>query len=210
MQRLCHLALAAFLLLSSAGLAGAQDTERNPTLPSGGLVTLYQLDPVAQSFDFTDYHAGDILKDHRVLANGAEIDFGTYHADSLTVADSNGSTGRIIDLGTSKTLQAKYDNRETVGDGQGFASIHRKGTAFLIGQRRDKEDGSKYQELSEGAQLLTDLHPLDFAAVTLGHIYLLHVVRSLPSPADTFVKFLVVAYQPGQSVTFRWEMMPEE
>ncbi len=176
----------------------------------GRLVTLLQLDPVACSFDFTDNRAGDIMEDHRVLANGGEMDFGVYHADSFSVAISNGSTGRIVDLGTSKALEDKYGYSETVGGGQGFASIHRKDKSVLIRQRHGTEDHSEYQELTEGTQLLTDLKALDFAPVVLGHIYLLHVVKTQGRPADTFVKLMVVAYQPGQSVTFRWElMMPE-
>ena len=192
-----------FLILLLLGSSG-------PVNARAGLVTLFQVDPVQQSFDFTDNHAGNIMKDHRVLADGGEIDFGQYHADSFSVAVCNGSTGRIVDLGTSKMLEEEYHYNETVGAGQGFASIHRKGTSFLIRQRHGTDDGSEYQELTEGAQLLTDLRLLDSTPVILGHIYLLHVIKIQGPPADTFVKLMVVAYQPGQSVTIRWEIMAPE
>ncbi len=201
------LTLSVCLLLCSSGLVSAQIVFQKNALAPGGLVTLYQLDPVSQFFSFTENYSGTIMKDHRVLASGAEIDFGVYHADSFSVAVSNGSTGRIVDLGTSKTLEEKYGYSEPVGNGQGFASIHRKGTSFLIQQRHGDHDRSEYQELTEGAQLLTDLRSLDSAPVILGHIYLLHVVSTRGQPANTFVKLMVVAYQPGQSVAIRWEIM---
>ena len=179
-----------FLILLLLGSSG-------PVNARAGLVTLFQVDPVQQSFDFTDNHAGNIMK-------------GQYHADSFSVAVCNGSTGRIVDLGTSKMLEEEYHYNETVGAGQGFASIHRKGTSFLIRQRHGTDDGSEYQELTEGTQLLTDLRLLDSTPVILGHIYLLHVIKTQGPPADTFVKLMVVAYQPGQSVTIRWEIMTPE
>ena len=204
------LTISVYLLLCSSGLVGAQIVFQKEASAPGGLVTLYQLDPVSQSFNFTENYAGNVMKDHRVLVSGAEMDFGVYHADSFSVAVTNGSTGRIVDLGTPKTLKEKYGYSEPVGNGQGFASIHRKGTSFLVQQRHDKDDHSEYQELTEGAQLLTNLRSLDSAPIILGHIYILHVVQSQGPPADTFVKLMVVAYQPDQSVTIRWEIMVPE
>lgn len=176
----------------------------------GGLTTLYHLDPVSQSFNFTENYAGGMIKNHSVLNGGSEIAFGMYRADSFSVAVNNGSTGRIVDLGTAQTLKEKYGYSETVGDGQGYASIHRKGASILIQQRHGKEGDSEYQDLAEGAQLVTDLRLLDSAPVILGHIYLLHVVQSEGPPADVFVKLIVVGYQLDQSVTMRWEIMEQE
>lgn len=198
------------LLLGSSGRGGAQIVFQREASAPGGLTTLYQLDPVSQSFSFTENYAGSVMKDHRVLNGGAEIDFGRYRPGCFSVAVSVGSTGRIVDLGDARTLRAKYHYRETVGDGQGFASIHRKGPSFLIGQRDDKEDHSEYQGLTEGAQLSKDLRSLDSAPVTLGHIYLLHVVQDRGQPTDIYVKLIVVGHQPDQSVTFRWEIMRAE
>ncbi len=198
------------LLLCSSGWTDAQIVFQKGASAPGGLTTLYQLDPVSQSFNFTENYAGNVMKDHRVLVSGAEMDFGVYHADSFSVAVTNGATGRIVDLGTPKTLKEKYGYPETVGEGQGFASIHRQGTSFLVRQRHDSDDHSEYQELAEGAQLLTNLRALDFAPVILGHIYLLHVVQTQGPPANIFVKLMVVAYQPDQSVTVRWEIMVPE
>lgn len=162
------------------------------------------------TFCFTGNHAGGVMDDHRQLNKGAEIDFGNYRAGSFSVAVSTDSVGRIIDLGTSESLRQEYGYNETVGGNQGFSSIHREGASFLIRQKHRKDDGRDYQELEEAGRLLTDLRSVDPVPVVLGHIYLLHVVRTGDWAADFFVKLLVVAYQADQSVTVRWEMLDSE
>ena len=62
MKLACYFAFATFLLLGSPWLAYAQDAGQKPPEAFGGLVTLYQLDPVTQSFDFTDNRVGGIIK----------------------------------------------------------------------------------------------------------------------------------------------------
>ena len=177
---------------------------------SSELVTLYTLDPVTSSFCLSENHAGGILADHHDSNNGQEIDFGKYHPGNLTVADSNGMTGAIVDLGTPETLQKEYRYHETVGQGQGFASIHRRGTSLLINKQRDDDSDANFQELKEGSQLFGDLKQLATAPVVLGHIYVLRVIGTIGKPVDFVAKLKVVAFQPDQAVTIRWEVLPDQ
>ena len=179
-QRLLLTALTA-MALPAASIHAQGVPEQRTTAPSSGLVTLYALDPVTSFFSLTENHAGGILEHHRDLANGAEIDFGEYHAGNLTVADSNGMTGAIVDLGTAET--------------------HKK---------QDEDSDADYQELKEGSQLFGDLKPLATAPIILGHIYVLRVIGTTGRPVDFVAKLKVVAFQPDQAVTIRWEILPEE
>ena len=172
-----------------------------------GMFTLYALDPCAQSFSFTKNCEGGVIRRDRVLSNGAEIDFGTYTRNAFIVAVSNGAEGAIVDLGTAEELQKKYDYQETVGNGEGFASIRRDGQKFLIGNRYKGENKSNSKELVEGSSLNGELKQLSSCPVLNGHIYLIRILKSLPEPSEIYVKLLVVAYQPNEFVTFRWVMI---
>lgn len=174
-----------------------------------GLTTLYALDPLTQSFCFTRNCEGGVIKDNTLLNSGSEIDFGNFSPNSFTCGVSVGTTAAIVDIGTAENLETEYGYHETMGNGQGYASIRLAEKTLKIKSKSD-DDNSEGQELKEGVQIMRGLKKLAEARVALGHIYLLHTSSPSPEPTDAFVKMLVVAYQPDQFVTIRWEVLGQE
>src|SRR5262249_32946590 len=115
-----------------------------------------------------------------------------------------GVVGKIIDLGSAVDLQKKYEYRETVGNGQGYASIHRKGGKVLI-SKAGKD--TAFQPINETDELFREGKSNASAAVKLGHIYLLRLTDQHRPNFERVVKFLVISYKADESVTIRWEVL---
>jgi predicted RNA-binding protein with TRAM domain len=133
------------------------------------------------------------------------LNFNSYSPNGFSVGIEGGREGVIIDLGTPEELKGKYGYSETVGGGQGFASIDVKSGKALI--LKDYKSG-KLQELTNSAELFRS--PSDETAsvpVKLGHVYLLRITDTSDKTFEMFAKVLVVAYTPGESVTVRWQVM---
>ena len=100
--------------------------------PETGVATLFALDPLSQTFSFKDGLPGKAVQDHRVVNRQSDIDFGNYHAGEFTVGIEGSVQGAIVDLGSVEELRERYGYTETVGGGQGFASIRREGESLVI------------------------------------------------------------------------------
>ena len=53
--------------------------------------------------------------------------------------------------------------------------------------------------------LYEDAQKGSHAPVNVGHIYVVRLLHRHDSEFERLVKFLVVAYAPGESVTIRWQ-----
>ena len=168
----------------------------------GGLATLYSRDPLARTLSFYTGEYGGVFHDHMVKNHQSDIDFGNYYADEFTVGIEGGYYGQIVDLGSTQHLQAEYGFEETVGGGQGFASIHVDDGEWMI---LDNYDAESLQPLKESSVLYEDAQKGSHAPVNVGHIYLVRLLNRHDSEFERLVKFLVVAYAPGESVTIRWQ-----
>ncbi len=208
MKSLIHVLFSLTLLLTFSisalaqhGADGADRTSR-PTQESGGVVTLYALDPLAQSFCFRDAGAGMVFAQYEVKNRCSDINYHNYAAEQFSVGIEGGRQGVIVDLGSGDDLKRGYGYEETVGGGQGFASLRfHDGQVLVLKDRRARS----MQNLRETAQLLGQPAKPAKAPVKLGHIYLVRITDRNHKDFQTMVKLLVIGYSPGSSVTFRWQ-----
>jgi hypothetical protein len=151
---------------------------------AGRLTTLYASDPLACSLDLTSGGPGLIVQDGEVRNRNSHLALG-YYPDSLAVAIQGGDTGAIVDLGTAQEIAALV-GVELVGNG---------GNAFV----------ALRQDFARGHAALQELASTAHAPIQVGHVYLARIAGS--GGPDLFAKLLVLEFQPGASVTLRWQVL---
>jgi hypothetical protein len=195
-------------LLGGALLAPRLYSRDADEADSSGLLTLNELDPLTHSFFFGSKRFGAALDGHRIRVQPqADIDFGAYQKDALTVG-LDGREGVIVDMGAPDALKEKYGYPEVVGNGDGFASLRLadKGEAVLV--LKDYFVGKQTtQDVKEAAPLFERAAAQAHAPINVGHIYLVRITDPTDASFQRTVKFLVLAYTPGQTVTLRWAVL---
>ena len=186
-----------------ATFSNAQSRGDAMTNARSSLATLYAFDPIESSLCFNDGSGGYLLEKNRVFNRCSHLAFDIYQKDNLTAGVQGGERGYIVDLGDATNLKRKYGYGETVGNSQGYASLHITDRTIVI-LKSYKEQS--YQALSEAEGLFKDMDETASAPVKLGHIYLVRIKRAQPEK-DILVKALVVAYRPGESVVLRWSAL---
>jgi len=132
------LLVAVFLALSFSSASAQQlvsRASRATTLPlnvASIITTLYANDPIAHSLCFTDGKEGGVFQDGEPRNRCSHIEFDAYKMGSLSVGIEGGELGRIIDLGSDDDLSKQYGYQQTVGKGQGFASIEFRDGKLVI------------------------------------------------------------------------------
>lgn len=180
----------------------AHRASRPQMVESGSsLITLYANDPVANAFSVDDGEYGKIMRPNGVFNRDSDITFGAYRSGYLSFAMQGGDEAHVINLGTSRELASRYGYDETVGGGQGFASIaFRDGKLTIFENRHDT-----YQPLREGQTLINSFDPSENEIrPELGHIY---IAKLLSEGEPTFVKLMVVAMDPQSWIVLRWERL---
>jgi len=202
--------VAVFVALSFASVSAQQlvsRASRVSTLPltvPSVITTLYANDPLAHSLCFSDGKEGLVFQNGEPANRCSHIEFDAYKAASLTVGIEGGEVGRIIDLGTDDDLSKQYGYQQTVGKGQGFASIEvRDGKLVIV---KDRKAGTR-QELTQGASLFDAGVSAASAEAKAGHIYLVRITDRHNQNFQILAKLLVLTARPGESVTFRWELL---
>ena len=188
---------------ASGGTQTAQKTQVDARV-MGGLITLYALDPLAQTFCFADGKGGHIFQNYEVRNRCSDIDFNNYNAGSFTVGVEGGRVGRIIDLGNAVELRQRYGYDETVGNGQGFASLRVEDGRVVVHKERRSPVG---QELRESTLLFEEGTSGASAPIKLGSIYLVRLTDRHDRAFQRVVKLMVIAYSPSESVTIRWQVL---
>lgn len=174
-----------------------------------GIVTLFARDPLAKTFCFEAGEFGSIFQKNEVRNRCSDINFNGFRTkndpDIFSVAIEGARKGAIVDLGTPEDLQAKYGYLETVGGGQGFASLEINGQkVFVLKELRTHTT----QELLESEALFqSPMMPTASLPVKLGHIYIMRMADRNDKEFELFVKLLVIAHDPLESVTIRWQVM---
>lgn len=201
----------AFLLVSllASMLSSAQQGESRTSTPSDirdvdGLATLHALDPLSSTLCLKDGRPGRGFQDNEVRNRCSDIDFNSYNTGAFTVGIEGARLGNIIDLGTAEDLKKKYGYQETLGQGQGFASLRMEGSRLVI--LKDRRTGT-VQELEEARELLEASRKGAAAAVRLGHIYLMRLTDGHDKSFNLIAKLIVVDYRPNESVTIRWQLL---
>jgi hypothetical protein len=164
---------------------------------------LYALDPLARVFCFADGKDGHIFQQNEVRNRCGDVDFNRYNAGSFTVAVDGGRVGRIVDLGNTTELKQRYGYQETVGNGQGFASLRVEAGRVVI--LKDLK-AHTVQDLKESALLFQEGVSNASATIRLGNLYLVRL-NDLRDRAFRIVKLMVIAYTPSESVTIRWQVL---
>ncbi len=191
-----------FLLLAVSG-AFAQ-TATTEFKAGGGIATLYALDPLARTLCFDDGREGGVFQQNEVRNRCSSLDFNAYNEDALTVGIEGGQNGAIIDLGNALELQKRYGYTETVGNGQGFASLRAaNGKIYILKERQPHTE----QELNESALLFAGSRSSASANVKLGHIYLARLTDRNDKTFERIVKLIVISYTPNEAVTIRWQVL---
>lgn len=182
----------------------ATATTHTETNVTSGVVTLYALDPLTRTFCFADGQAGQVVHNNEVKNRCSDLDFNGYNADAFSVGVEGGRVGRIIDLGNATELKQRYGYEETVGNGQGFASLRLADRQVLI--LKDRKSHA-VQDLRESATLFEEGASGASVPIKLGNIYLLRLSDTQDRAFERIVKLMVIAYTPNESVTIRWQVL---
>ncbi|HEX6625972.1 MAG TPA: hypothetical protein VF064_19805 [Pyrinomonadaceae bacterium] len=200
------LALSALTLTAAeqAGVSGAAERREVEQRVTGGVVTLYALDPLARTLCFADGRDGHVFHENEVRNRCSDLDFGSYRAGHFSVGVEGARLGAVVNLGTADELRQRYGYPETVGNGQGFASLRAEGGRVLVlkGVRPHAE-----QELKESALLFGEGAGAASAPVKLGNIYLVRLTDRRDRDFERVVKLKVIAHTPNESVTVRWQAL---
>ena len=184
------------------GSKAAAPRAREEVRPAGGIATLYALDPLAGSLCLADGKDGGVFYQNEVRNRCSDIEFGSFSPDNFSVGVEGGRRGRIINLGDADELESRYGFRETVGKGQGFASLHAEGGKVFVLKGREPQT---FQELRESAALFAEGEKTARAPVRVGHIYLIRITDRHDRSFQRLTKVKVISYVPGESVTIRWQ-----
>lgn len=173
------------------------------------MLPLYARDPLAQSFCFRDGGFGSIFQQNEVRNRCSDINFNGFRrkneSDIFKIAVEGARQGVIFDFGTSDELQKKYGFEETVGRGQGFASLQvRDGKVYILQDRHARTT----QEMSEPEFLFQKpSSETETVSVKLGHNYFMRLTDRGEKGFELIVKLLVIAHVPNESVTIRWQVL---
>lgn len=195
------------VLFVCGGLAANGQSLIQTVETKGGITTLYAIDPLAQSICMKDGSYGSIFQEGQVRNACSDVNFNSYSPNGLSSGIEGGRQAVLVDLGSSNDLQKKYGYTETVGHGEGFASITRKGGKILI--LKDYR-ARTLQELSESGELFGNPASSSVSLpVKTGHIYLVRITDESDKSFERVAKLLVIGFVPDQSVTFRWELLSD-
>lgn len=198
-------------LVSIVLFVGMSGNSYSQQLPSGdlntGIATLFARDPLTQSLCLRDGGSGGIFQGGQLRNRCSDLNFNSYSVNSFRVGVEGSFEGVIIDLGTAEELQNRYGYSDTVGKGQGFASLRVENRKAMI--LKDYRSG-ELQEIAQSADLFKpSTNKTEAVPVKLGHIYLLRISDPKDPSIEILAKVLVLAYKPDESVTIRWYLMSD-
>ena len=193
-----------FLFFAFASFTFVVGQERPVQPITGGVITLYAADPTGQSLCFKDNAYGMMIQGGKVFNRCSDLNFNGYLKNGLSTGVEGGRQGKIIDLGTADDLKKKYGYEDTVGQGQGFASI-----TVMDGRPSILKDyrAQTLQDLEEAVSLLDAPSNSASAPVKQNHIYLIRISDTTDKLYEQFAKIVVLSFVPDQSVTIRWEQL---
>ena len=207
MQRTLFGLIAMVVLLTAIGSRaenppGVAAAAANPSR----IATIYKHDPITQHISLKTGKGGHVVQKHAVSNHQSDLDFGNYNRDAFTAGIEGGRRGRIIDLGDAAQLSQRYRYAETVGGGQGYASIRFVGQNLVI---RTRQRGAT-QPMKEQAKLMAPIargNKQGTAPVRLGHVYLVRITDRNNPAFDRIAKLLVISHDADEYVTFRGDLL---
>jgi hypothetical protein len=203
------LAIAIFCLSSQLIVFGqtADEASKNQHIKivSGGLATLYALDPLARALCFRDGRTGMSFEKNRWANRCSDLSFTLAGEGSLVTGIEANRVAAIVDLGTPNQLRERYGYEDADNGGEGFASLQLTGQTVMI--LKEDSPQEKLQPLKEAAKLFSELGPSANSSIKLGHIYLMRITDQKDRDFQRIVKVIVIEYRPNESVTLRWELL---
>ena len=172
--------------------------------------TLRTTDIFWSGIDLIDGSQGGTIQDREVKNAGKHIELGNYNEDAFSVGIQGGERGAIIDLGHWRDLAQQENYPETVGGGQGFASIHFRDGEMVILDRRNP---NTYRRFERGNYFVDNV-PVGVAKhapARLGHIYLVRVIDQHDPQFELIAKILVVGgSRSGKQATIIWQVLERD
>jgi len=167
------------------------------------IATLYRFYPIARTFSFSYGTPGLVIDTNDVYNFNSDIDYGNYNAGYLTVGIEGDITGKMVDLGSQTSLSQEYGYSETVGYGQGYASIDfASNTSSQLVIRSAVQNQN--QNLTETTQLYQTGSYNEYLYPYVDHIVLVRLSNS--NNAEKVVKMLILAVDYDY-VTFRYDVL---
>jgi hypothetical protein len=162
---------------------------------------MYAIDPLARTLCFSDGKEGMAFANTTWVNRCSDLSFA---GSNLVTGVETDRLGAIVDVGTADELSSGHGFEDAQGGGTGFASIHRQGDKIMV----LKEDLGKqvFQPLREASKL-AELGSPAAAPIKLGHIYLVRITGKKDNSNQQFLKLMVIAFRPEESVTLRWELL---
>src|SRR5262245_11063799 len=117
----------AMALLFATCISEAALAQESPQSGSGEIATLYALDPITSHLSLNDGQTCTVVQSNLAYNRDSQLSFDTYERNSFRVGIQGGEVGSIVDLGSADELRSRYGYEETVGNVQGFTSIHFEG-----------------------------------------------------------------------------------
>jgi hypothetical protein len=147
-----------------------------------------------------------VIQKNEVYNQASDIDFNGYQPGNFTIGIEGGRVGRIMDIGLTTTLPQIYGYSETVGGGQGYASINRQKKQIFI-LKSATTNPITFQPIDGSYTLFNQGIVTAGASIELGHIYLIRITDIYDHNFELVVKLLVIDYTPNVSVTVRWALL---
>lgn len=186
------------IIISSVSVCAQQFASRSSrasTLPTvSTITTLYSNDPIARTLCLTDGREGGVFQNGEARNRCSHIEFDTYKLGSFSVGIQGGEAGAIVDLGSWRDLRTN----------QAFPYIRFVDGKVMLFQ--DPRFGEP-EELTRAAQVFAAGKGLASIEALPGHIYLARITDRHNKDFQILVKLLVLSVKPGESVTFRWELL---
>jgi hypothetical protein len=164
---------------------------------------MYRSDPLTHSISLRTGESGQVMLQDGMFNRQSDLDFGRHTEDGLSVGIEGGRQGVIIDLGSQDELAERYGYQETVGKGQGFASIR-----LVDGKVIGRHGG----ELAESEALFASSRrgAMGSAPAHVDHIYLVRLTDRRDDGFERIAKLIVVGHRNNESVTIRWVLLKDE
>lgn len=192
-------ALLAVSALTSPGLAPGAD---DPRAEEGSVVTLYANDDLRSSFDFRSGDFGARIVEGEVALAGAQIVFDVLQADRLSFGFVHDESVRILDLG--EVFVPPFQRAQDPAVKFPVSLYH---TLFFDGARfAYRGAGNRVVHYRPANAILASrtLRGIGHVEPQVRHTYLFRFQAGKRRGSDEVVKFEVIDFLPGSSVTLRW------
>lgn len=179
----------------------------------GGIATLYSHDPLARALCFNDGGEGSVLVGYEVRNRCSHLRVEiplppvSGSQEKLRLGCQGAELGYFVDLGAEDDLTKRLGYFSWPG--RAFSSIHLQDGRLVILKDVKRE---KFEELKEATALLAfsadSTNTVEsFLPIQVGHVLIGRILDRQDKNLSLWVKVLILAYKPGESVTLRWQLM---